>query len=155
MTVDLSYALDPRSAACPPDVDLRTASPEELHYLCFPGDIVFVVEGADLSARWGWVPVLDFAITLRATVRALAAEPEAKLEFTESDETIRFTREGDRVRVGATYTEAAATADRAELEAAAERFLRTVVDDLTTAHAALAENPYIASRPRFLPRPTG
>ncbi|MCV0336047.1 hypothetical protein [Microbacterium sp.] len=30
-------------------------------YSYFLGDIVFKVDDVDLSVRWGWVPVFDFA----------------------------------------------------------------------------------------------
>lgn len=35
------------------------------YYSCFLGDIVFEVDDVDLSARWGWVPVFDFAFQMR------------------------------------------------------------------------------------------
>lgn len=63
------------------------------------GDVIFIVYEVDLSARWGWVPVLDFALGLDAIVDALAPEGagDEVFEFTESDATIVFRRDGDKV----------------------------------------------------------
>jgi hypothetical protein len=47
-------------------VDLRGADEMTLRYDCFLGDVVFSVDEADFSARWDWVPVFDFALSLRA-----------------------------------------------------------------------------------------
>jgi hypothetical protein len=136
----LDYALGQDSS----DVDLRTADVTSLRYYCFAGDIIMRIGDVDLSARYGWVPVLDFAVALRSIARTLETEPHAAFEFTESPATIEFDREGDVVSVRASYATETAQVPYAELREAAEAFLARVVDDLTTAHPELADNPFVA-----------
>lgn len=46
-------------------VDWTWANEALLRYDSFLGDIRFVVGDSDLSMNWGWVPVFDFALSLR------------------------------------------------------------------------------------------
>jgi hypothetical protein len=128
----------------PAITDLATADETALRYYCFPGDIVMRVGDADLSTRFGWVPVLDFAMALRSIAARLAEEPEATFAFTESGATITFARTGDDVRVTASYAGEAGTVTYGELAAAADAFLARVIDDLTQAHPELADNALVA-----------
>ena len=82
--ITLDYILDP----APNDAEANLAEVDELRlrYDCFPGDVVFVVGAVDLSARWGWVPILDFAVGIKQIADGLGGED--RFEFTESDATI-------------------------------------------------------------------
>ena len=140
--VTLCYELSPEWNRDQPGLDLSLAGEVALRYDLFLGDVVFTIDGADLSARWGWVPVLDFALSLRFALRSLERDGTASLEFTESDERILIERSGDALRLTATYAPfAAATVARAELEEAADRFLERLVDDLCARHPELGVNP--------------
>jgi hypothetical protein len=126
------------------DIDLRTAEVSSLRYHCFLGDIVLRIDDVDLSTHWGWVPVLDFAVALHAIAHALDAEPHGAFGFTESDATLEFDRDGDVVKVRASYAPGIGEVPYVEFVDAADRFLGRVVGDLTSAHPALAENPFVA-----------
>ncbi len=128
----------------PADTDLGTADETTLRYYCFPGDVVMRVGDADLSTRFGWVPILDFAIALGGIVDQLADEPEAVLGFTESGATITFTRTRDDVTVRASYADASGTARYSEFATASRGFLTRVIDELTQRHPELADNPVVA-----------
>jgi hypothetical protein len=80
----LEHALSPSWNRKAAEVDLRAADETTLRYRCFLGDIVFEVGWIDLSARWGWVPVLDFALAMRSISAALPAVETQVFEFTES-----------------------------------------------------------------------
>ena len=138
--ITLDYILDP----APNDAEANLAEVDELRlrYDCFPGDVVFVVGAVDLSARWGWVPILDFAVGIKQIADGLGGED--RFEFTESDATIAFHRDGDLVRVSADYVPDSAVVPLAELQTATDVFLRRVVADLTSRHPELAENTYVA-----------
>ena len=63
--IKLDYKIDETDLTA--DGDLSSSSIDsdtKLHYYAFYGDITFIVDGADFSAKWGWVPVLDFAVCL-------------------------------------------------------------------------------------------
>jgi hypothetical protein len=122
--------------------DLRTADEMELRYCCFPGDILFTVGEVDFSARWGWVPILDFVAGLRRVASALdAGTTEAQLGFTENEEEIYFKRVDSDVQVTATYTPGTAAVSLQALSAGIERFARRVSGDLQSNHPELAKNP--------------
>jgi hypothetical protein len=139
-----SVLLDYTLSGAATDIDLRTAEVTSLRYHCFLGDIVLRIGDVDLGTQWGWVPILDFAVALHAIAHALDTEPHAVFEFTESTATIEFDRDGDVVKVQASYAPAIAEVPYAELVDAADRFRARVVDDLTSAHPELAENPFVA-----------
>ena len=126
------------------DIDLRTAEVSSLRYHCFLGDIVLRIDDVDLSTHWGWVPVLDFAVALHAIAHAIDTGPHGVFKFTESDATIEFDRDGDVVKVQASYAPGIAEVPYAEFVEAADAFLGRVVGDLTSAHPELAENPFVA-----------
>lgn len=128
--------------------DLAAADEMTLRYDLFLGDVVFRVDGSDFSMRGGWVPVLDFALSLQAIVEALATQPKELFEFTESEAAIHFTRMGDQVRLEASYAQPSAEVRYVELRGAVERFLARVLDELIAAHPDLARNPVIAPHAR-------
>jgi hypothetical protein len=125
------------------EIDLRSADEVTLRYDYFLGDVVFVVDRADFSARWGWVPVLDFALGLRAIAGGLVSEAEESFEFTESDAAIEFRREGETVKIEAGYASAAAEVRHLEFTLHAERFVERVVADLSSRYTGLAINPFV------------
>lgn len=145
--VHLDYSL---SAAWNASSGVGLAAAEEwvLRYDCFLGDVVFMVYEMDLSARWGWVPVLDFALALDAILDALGAGDEAVelFEFTESDAAISFRSVGDLIEVDASYVPGVATVGYADLRSEAKRFLLRVLEGLINQHEELASNPFIARK---------
>lgn len=124
---------------------LEDANELVLRYDCFLGDVIFLVSEIDMSARWGWVPVLDFALGLDAVVKALAPgeDNEAVFEFTESDATIRLRRVGEAVEIEASYAPGSARVRYDDLRAIAKRFLARVVQDLLWQRPELHRNIFI------------
>jgi hypothetical protein len=145
LTISLDYILSSSWATQGRQVDLRTADEMTLRYDCFLGDVIFTADGADFSARWGWVPILDFALSLRSVVSALTCDDPATLDFTESDAALYFRRAGATVGLSATWAPATARVPHADLLHAATEFLSRVLADLTGAHPELGDNDYIAS----------
>jgi hypothetical protein len=141
----LDYALSP-SWNARPSAALEAADETVLRYDCFLGDVIFLVYEVDLSARWGWVPVLDFALGLNAIVDALASggADEEVFEFTESDATIAFRRDGDAVEIEASFVPGAARVGYEDLRAAVKHFVVRVLDDFSHEHPELRRNPFVA-----------
>jgi hypothetical protein len=150
MTVTLDYRLDPAWGRHWEDLDLRAADEMTLRYRCFLGDVLFAINGVDFSARWGWVPVLDFALSMRTIVGGLGAVGEETFEFTESEATIDFTRTDGGVRIDADYTSTVADVQYVELSLEAERFLARVIKELMSDHPELGENAFISAVSREL-----
>ncbi len=84
--------------------DLSTVTETDLRYYVAPGDIILRAEQTDLSANWGWIPLIDFALALREIAEALAiADGSETFEFTESEATLEFKRQGQKVAISGSY----------------------------------------------------
>lgn len=80
-----------------PEIDLR--------YSVALGNLILVVNGIDCSANWGWIPMIDFAVSVHDICRELADKAVASevFEFTESDATITFERNYEILRIITSY----------------------------------------------------
>jgi hypothetical protein len=84
--------------------DLSTAEETDLRYSAAPGDIILRADRTDLSANWGWIPLIDFALALREIAETLAVSEACEtFEFTESDATLEFERQGQDVAICGSY----------------------------------------------------
>jgi hypothetical protein len=143
MTIALDYTLDPSWKRDWEQLDLSSVDESTLHYNCFLGDVAFMVNGISFGTKRGWVPVLDFALCLRESVRALTNGDHATFEFTESGDTIEFTRHNDEIDVESSYTAPRAQTSYVELSREVERFVVRVLDELQEAYPELRDNPLI------------
>lgn len=144
--IKLDYALSPSWNEKTRSVALESAEEWVLRYDCFLGDVIFLVYEVDLSARWGWVPILDFALGLDAIVGSFGGEDAGAevFEFTESDATVTFRRDGDAVEIEASYVPGTARVAYEDLQTAVKRFMIRVLDDLARDHPELTRNPFVA-----------
>lgn len=145
--VRLEYSLTGQTDR-PTSETLKLAEEIALRYDYFLGDVIFIAQGIDLSARWGWIPVLDFALGLEYVVDHLRGEGAAGphlFEFTESDATISFERDHDLVNIAASYSSQSAQVAYSDLRNASTSFLTQMIDDLVEGYPGLSENPLIAA----------
>lgn len=112
------------------------------YYSCFLGDIVFEVGDVDLSARWGWVPVFDFAFQMRRIADALSEGEAQVYSFTESDFTIEFTPQGECIEIRAEYAKTVVTVSVSEFLSAAEGMFTRARQRIESAHPDLLRNPH-------------
>lgn len=141
----LDYSLEPSTSKELIAVDLAHASPEELRYALFLGNAYMrePTEQIDFSAAWGWVPVLDFALSLKSVSEALNEENNVKFEFTESDAVINFERMADDVEITASYAPGRIRLSYAQFRTQVLAFARRVVNELCTQNLQLTANPEI------------
>jgi hypothetical protein len=125
------------------DHDLKEVDESTLHYNLFLGDVTFRVDEADMSALWGWIPIVDFAVCLDRIANELVPNKSQSFEFTESEDRIDFTLLDATVDIRTTYAAPQANVSAEELRQATRDFLRRVLDDLTAKYATLAQNAYI------------
>jgi hypothetical protein len=139
----LDYQLDPIAASKHAEVDLAAAAPEELRYRLFLGNVYLRGDGVDFSAAWGWVPVLDFALGLKAIAEALEHAPSERFDFTESNSALDFRRDGDDVEITSTYAPGILRVPFSQFREQAKGFSRKVIGELATGNLRLAANPEI------------
>jgi hypothetical protein len=150
MPIKLGFHLDSSFRPDRRDLDLASASEEDLRYSAFPSDIEFEIDELDLSARWGWIPVLDFATALVHAVNQLdRGATEVLVDFTENEALIRIAKAGhERLEVRSTYTDGAGWIALSELREAAYQFASSVLARLTERWPSLRRNPNL---PRWYP----
>jgi hypothetical protein len=84
--------------------DPAAADETDLRYYAATGDIILRKDRTDLSARWGWIPLIDFALAMRKISEALAVgEGSETFEFTESEAKLQFERRGQEVTISGSY----------------------------------------------------
>ena len=140
--IEFSYLI--RSSPTTPPIDLSSADAVALRYRCLAGDVRPRVDTLSIRADWGWVPVLDFSLSMVAVANALVGMDEGHevFEFTESDETIWFRRERSQLWVGASFVDGSAAVDFSGFDAAARSWLVEVADDLQARYSELTRNPH-------------
>lgn len=122
-------------------MDLSRADESVLLYSSFLGDVVFAVDDTDFSARWGWIPILDFARNFFLVVKELPNESQFSYEFTESDAAINLRMADDEVIVSATYVSGTARISYEELLSQTHAFVNRILKEFGAAYPLLKENP--------------
>ncbi|OEV04968.1 hypothetical protein [Streptomyces oceani] len=151
--LDIGYSLSPRFPD-PPQTDYRSADVRALRHDLFCGDVYLADTRADreLSTRWGWVPVLDFAWALCDTVERIGGTAAyAELDFTESTDCLVFERRagaaGDflvEITADWQYTdEPPLTFRQGMLRRESRDFLHDLLADLVDMHEGLGDNPSV------------
>lgn len=122
--------------------DLAAAEEADLRYYVAPGDIILHKDKTDLSARWGWIPLIDFALALLKIVETLAvAGGTETFEFTESEATLQFETKGQEMIVSGSYAPGEIVVPLSVFREQAREFARRLDKELLTRHPELGRNP--------------
>jgi hypothetical protein len=122
--------------------DLAAADETELRYYAVTGDIIVRNDQADLSARWGWIPLIDFALALRKITATLTIEEgRDTFEFTESDATLRFDRHGHGMTITGSCAAGEITVSFSVFVDQAKDFARRLDAELLAKRPELKLNP--------------
>jgi hypothetical protein len=132
--------------------NISAASSVELMYSCFVGNVALGVGGVDLSANFGWIPLLHFANNVDLILYRLAADETKVYHFTESEDWISFSEHGGDVEVRCSYApNVVGVADREDARKAARLAGLTLVQGIEHEHSEIHSNSIfadIASRMR-------
>lgn len=81
--------------------ELPNLSDDDLRYRLFLGNVVFKHDLGVMKFDWGWIPLLDFVVSLNCICVNFRDESvqEERFEFTESDVQLVFQKTGDLIRV--------------------------------------------------------
>lgn len=122
--------------------DLATVDEMTLRYELLLGDVILKAEDMDFSARWGWVPVLDFAASVRQIAEQLTESDgiEANFDFTESNAEIFFKRRGNLILISTNYASGEVQISLTEFGAAIADFVSRVAKELSRLYPSLTQN---------------
>jgi hypothetical protein len=86
--------------------ELEYISDEEIRYNFLLGNVSLISSNAEIEMEWEWVPLLDFAYCLQMIVRGLKVKDTAKeyFEFTENAEMLEFSRQGEQLKIVASFS---------------------------------------------------
>ena len=123
-------------------MDLSTVAEADLRYYVAPGDIILRADQTDLSAIWGWIPLIDFALALREIAEALAvAEGNETFEFTESEAALNFERQGQEVVISGSYAPGELIVPLPVFREQVRDLARRLDAELLAKHPELGRNP--------------
>ena len=124
--------------------DLATVDEMTLRYEVLLGDVICKAEDIDFSARWGWVPILDFAASVRQISEQLTTTDgiEANFDFTESNAEIFFKRRGNLILISSTYASGEIQVALTEFGTAVADFVSRVGKELSRLYPSLIQNPW-------------
>jgi hypothetical protein len=139
--IDLSYTLSKDWNERTADIDWTYADETTLRYRALLGDQVIIINGADFSAKWGWVPILDFASCLLSITKGLeAGELELTFEFTESNAKLNFKRQNNDVLISANYCNEKSAVQLNELITEVNSYAKRCLADAIQLHPGLEHN---------------
>ena len=122
--------------------DLAAADETDLRFYAATGDIILRNDQTDLSARWGWIPLIDFALALRKIAEALAVKDGSEtFEFTESDATLQFDRRGQEMTIIGSYATGEINVSFAAFKEQTTDFARRLDAELLAKRPELRLNP--------------
>ena len=122
--------------------DLANVEETDLRYYVALGDVMLGRGQIDLSANWGWIPLIDFALALLEIADALsAAEGSETFEFTESEATLQFDRVGEEVTITSSYAPGEIRVPLPEFKYQVDDFARRLDKALLDKHPELELNP--------------
>lgn len=92
-----------------PDIqefDLLNMDETQMRYAIFVGSVTLEADESSINLNWGWIPLIDFAISLDLISKQLARLNNAKetFEFTESDDKLFFEREEDMLSISTSFS---------------------------------------------------
>ena len=135
----LGYALDPSWNRNDPDP--ATADEIILRHNLFLGDLILTAGDTDLSARWGWIPLLDFAAALSHAATQLRSSGRSWVDFTENEALLHLRMDGERVLIIASYAEGTASPSCEAFFHAVSTMNSRLVSELETRYPSISANP--------------
>ena len=118
-------------------VNLSTAGKTELRYDVGLGDVILRFDQIDLSAKGGWIPLIDFALALEDIANRFVKEGgPAIFEFA----TLRFDRRGSNLVISASYLPVQIEVPLALFLEQVERFEARLSKDMQEKYPDLARN---------------
>lgn len=129
------------------NLNMKFLDRTDLEYRKFGCDIIFRVNGHNFDAKWGWIPLFEFAKYMYLIIRNLSVNQTKDYDFTECGDYFRFERtEFSKVIITVNYNNVddvvqTTEANYQELLSVVSSFYDKVFLDLQTRWPDLLENP--------------
>ncbi len=125
--------------------DCSTATRQELLWYFFSGDVGIITDEIEFRSQFGMVPALNFGLALLAAIDDLSRDKASFVyTFTECDEWISFTREGELTRIKCSFAPGEAVVPYVEYVHSSRAFVRQLVDDLGMQYPSLMGHTIIS-----------
>jgi hypothetical protein len=143
--IELDYELSGEWGGDESRRDLSTADETALRYNVLLGDIKLRIDGVELGTDFGWVPLVDFAVSLMQIAKELgsSSNKKATFDFTESDAAIRFDRRGRIVEISPSYNPASGSVSFDDFVSVVDAFVARFQTDLIGRFPSLSGNPVL------------
>lgn len=149
--LDLSYRLLTPCEEFPDPDDLAKATEVDFRFRVALGDLILAAPATDFSARWGWVPLIDFGASVHEILNHLKrGGARSQFEFTESEATLTFVRHETGLVITASYAPGQIQIPIGSFEERLRRFEGELRADLVKHQPALDRHPVFN---RLLPNP--
>ena len=150
--ITIDFLISPSWRSKHADDQLQSADGATLRYDVLLGDVIFRTDECDFSARWDWVPLIDFVASLRQMMDELIEKDNSKtvFDFTESDATLEFKRESSTVIISPSYVKCHAIVPLVDLARAVDSVSRRLVETISREFPLLLLNKTL---PSLLPIP--
>jgi hypothetical protein len=121
---------------------LANATEVDFRFRVALGDLILAAPPDDFSARWGWVPLIDFVVSVRDILNHLKRGGiRSQFEFTESEATLTFARHEAGLVITASYAPGNIQIPLASLEERLRWFEGALRADLVKNVPALDHHP--------------
>ncbi len=115
----------------------------DLRYKYFAANVELSVNGVEFISKRRFVTLVDLALSISGVVRRVSSGGEAAFGFTESDEVVRVTRDGDLVRLSSSNRPEVVSLPQDELIVEFRRFLHSVHSRMVAEVPELVRNPTV------------
>lgn len=115
------------------------------------GDVIIADENADISARFGWIPLIDFMLVVSGILSTIDVNDCEYYEFTESTDVIIFKHEGIRIRIIPSYSDEVVVADIDTLKESLRKMAISLFSDAEKQYIGIQKNgEYIKAKESIL-----
>lgn len=109
----------------------------------FIGDVIIKDDRVDLSARWGWIPILHFAGQFTRIANDIGNLEDSEYEFTEYPHKIFFHREDNFVSITASYAPGTIRVGFEEFTLNVRKLLLNALEDIKDLYPGIVNAPAI------------
>ncbi len=122
--------------------DAVNADTAAFRYNLFLGSLILKEDNHSIIFDWDWIPLLDFALSLLAICNNLTSKVigEEEFEFTESDATIIFSRNGDRIKMMSSFSNESLEMNFGEFQKGVKSFYKEIIFDILGKRQELKSN---------------